>query len=266
MKHSTWTQKICLAFIVMFNLLAFAPWRVAAVGQTLSGKPAVVDQANIFTDEQEQSLAKEADRLAQRLDMDVVIVTTDNTENKSSMAYADDYFDYNGYGSDEKKSGVLYLIDMDNRNAWISTTGRGIDAFTDARIDKILDSAFGPLSQGHYAKSASVFISEADRLVGPRRFQIKHGLVGLVAAFAAFCMKFFGSRSRYVKKAQSWNYDLTKMAIADFPVFNTVMVDQSVTRTYQPRQVSSGGRGGGGGSSTHTGSSGTTHGGGGRSF
>ena len=38
---------------------------------------------------------------ANNTSMDIVIVTTDDAEGKSSLAYADDFFDYNGYGVGE---------------------------------------------------------------------------------------------------------------------------------------------------------------------
>ena len=51
--------------------------------------------------------------------MDAVIVTSNNLNGKSQQDYADDYFDYNGYGVGEDKSGLLLLIDMDDRKVWI---------------------------------------------------------------------------------------------------------------------------------------------------
>ena len=41
--------------------------------------------------------------------MDAVIVTSNNLNGKSQQDYADDYFDYNGYGVGKEKSGLLSL-------------------------------------------------------------------------------------------------------------------------------------------------------------
>ena len=90
--------------------------------------------------ENEEALEAEIAELRERWTIDVVIVTTDDAHGKSSMEYADDFFDYNGFGYDKPMGdGVLFLIDMDNRQIWISTCGKAIIYFTDSRIDEALD-------------------------------------------------------------------------------------------------------------------------------
>ena len=77
----------------------------------------VEDAAGLLTQEEIDDLQSEAERLYELYGRDVVIVTTNDTDGKSAMEFADDYFDYNGY-SDE---GLLLLVDMGNREWWIST-------------------------------------------------------------------------------------------------------------------------------------------------
>ena len=66
-------------------------------------------------------------------------VTADTINGETPMAYADDYYDYNGYGAGADNDGILLLLSMEDRDWWISTTGYGIDAFTDYGIDVIGD-------------------------------------------------------------------------------------------------------------------------------
>ena len=58
--------------------------------------------------------------------------------------------------------GVLFLIYMDNREAWSSTTGAAVNILTDGRIDDILDEAYVGLSEGEYAEAAFAFLENAD--------------------------------------------------------------------------------------------------------
>ena len=51
---------------------------------------------------------------------------------------------------------------MDNREAWISTTGAAVNILTDGRIDDILDEAYVGLSEGEYAEAAFAFLENAD--------------------------------------------------------------------------------------------------------
>lgn len=92
--------------------------------------------------------------------LDAVIVITDNTSGKSSMNFADDYYDNNGYGVGSDYSGLLMLVNMQNREVWISTTGRAINIFTDSRISKMVDHVTSPLSDGDFSSACSIFLSD----------------------------------------------------------------------------------------------------------
>ena len=79
------------AILIFFNLLIYS----VAV---LATKPLVFDEARLLTNEQVLELDKEANILSDKYAMDIVITTTNDAEGKSSMEYADDYFDYGGFG------------------------------------------------------------------------------------------------------------------------------------------------------------------------
>ena len=79
----------------------------------------VVDDANLLSSQEETKLRIDLENFKNEYNMDAVIVTSNNLNGKSQQDYADDYFDYNGYGVGKEKSGLLLLIDMENRNIWI---------------------------------------------------------------------------------------------------------------------------------------------------
>ena len=114
----------------------------------------VEDAAGLLTQEEIDDLQSEAERLYELYGRDVVIVTTNDTDGKSAMEFADDYFDYNGY-SDE---GLLLLVDMGNREWWISTEGSCIEAFTDAEIQNIGEAVAGYLANGDYKGAFDEFL------------------------------------------------------------------------------------------------------------
>ena len=89
----------------------------------------VVDDANLLSSEEEQQLREDLASFKEQYNMDAVIVTSNDLGGKSQMDYADDYFDYNGYGVGENKSGLLLLIDMDDRKVWITTQLKNADYF-----------------------------------------------------------------------------------------------------------------------------------------
>ena len=60
------------------------------------GASRLVDNADLLTEEEENLLLARLDEVSQRQQFDVVIVTASSIDGKSPMAYADDFFDYNG--------------------------------------------------------------------------------------------------------------------------------------------------------------------------
>jgi uncharacterized protein len=105
-------KKLLCIFAALLLMLVLAVPALAATDH-------VIDDADLLTPSQEQQLEEKLAAVSENLGMDIVVATTNHTGYKSTGAYADDLYDYSGYGDD----GALYLIDMDNRQMWISTAG-----------------------------------------------------------------------------------------------------------------------------------------------
>lgn len=252
----------------------------------------VHDQANLFTDEEEQLLAEQIAALIAKHQIDIVVVTTEDARGLSEVEYADDFYDYNGYGYDEAgaefgtdRDGFLFLIDMDNRNIYISTRGGVIGLYNDYAIERLLDAAYPYVSDGEYYECARAFLQKADSIadsraayrggngaspaptpVGTSRLNLE--LVGMsllggigVALAVVLIMLFFHKRS--LSATLHGGGYVPHGGIAETHR-QDIFVNTYTTRTAIPQESSGGG--GGGGSSSHTSSSGGSHGGGGRSF
>lgn len=92
--------------------------------------PRLADQEELLTTEEQEELLARLDEISERQQCDVVIVTVASIEGKTATEYADDYFDYQGYGYGEKSDGILLLVGMKERVWAISTHGSlGISGF-----------------------------------------------------------------------------------------------------------------------------------------
>lgn len=113
----------------------------------------VHDDAQLFTEEEIQTMDSMIEHIRQCYQMDVCVLTTRDvpvTDDDNTLAdYADKYYEDNGYGLGKDRSGMLFMIDMNNRYVYISTAGSAIDCMTDARIDDILDMIFACLEEGY---------------------------------------------------------------------------------------------------------------------
>ena len=88
--------------------------------------PCVVDEAGLLSQQETDSLTEKAEDLRHTYEMDVVILTVTSLNGKSSMAYAEDYYDESGYGIDAQRSGVLFLLAMEERELYIDTSGDAV--------------------------------------------------------------------------------------------------------------------------------------------
>lgn len=142
---------ICICFCIACGLC-----RVQA---DTSGQR-IFDDAGLFTDAEEAQLQTLCTEKIAEGRLDIVVVTTESTGSKSAMAYADDFYDENGFGYDGN-TGVLLLIDMGEREIWISTTGEAESYFTDRRLDALLDTLADALADEEYAYGARQFIENS---------------------------------------------------------------------------------------------------------
>ena len=120
----------------------------------------VYDFASLLTLDEIETLQEKATSLADTYQMDIGIVTTEDTKGASAMTYADNFYDENGFGYGIDKDGLLFLIDMDHRELYISTCGKGITYFTDLRISQMLDSIYYFASDGDYYGAATDFLDQ----------------------------------------------------------------------------------------------------------
>ncbi len=126
----------------------------------------VIDRADVLTDAQENTLNEELSALSDAKNADFVVLTVASLEGKSSLDFADDYFDYNGYGRGEDRSGMLLLFKngvSGDRDIALSTRGELYDCVTDKDSDDFLDSIIPDLMDENYTDAFSAFVRFAEK-------------------------------------------------------------------------------------------------------
>lgn len=128
--------------------------------QTATSTQGVYDYASLFTTEEVQNLESKINEIRTTYNMDAFILTTDDAQGKTTTAFADDFLFDLGYGQTDTDS-VLFIIDMDNRNVKISTSGvNTFSYFTDARCELIIDKLYGDLKEGNYYQTGNIFLEQ----------------------------------------------------------------------------------------------------------
>lgn len=260
------TMMLCL-IIPVAATTSFVP-----VERTL---PLLVDDAGLLTDSEYDTLLELLERISESRECEVAVVTVNSTEGYTAEEYADDIYDYYGFGYGENDDGMLLLLDMGNRKWHITTYGFGAVALHDSHIASIGEKIVPYLSDGDYYDAFTEFANECDwyieyarrddsdyeysgPILFPPQFIIGSIVLGFVIALIAT-----GTMRSKLKTIRS------KSGAADYTVkdslkvlrSNDIFLYRNVTKTAKPDDDNSGG-----GSSMHTSSSGRSHGGGGGSF
>lgn len=234
--------------------------------------PRLVDNASLLTDDEANKLTEKLDNISEKHQLDVIIITVDSLEGYGPMEFADDIYDYNGFGFGPNDDGILLLLSMEERDWAISTTGYGIIAFTDAGKKYMTDNFVKFLSKGDYYKGFEKFANLADDFVNQARTNIPYDInnlpkeinstVGILISIIGggligfIVTAFMKGKLKSVSKQRVASKYL--VASSMLPLANNdLYLYSTVTRTERKKENESSR----GGSTTHRSSSGKTHGG-----
>ncbi len=127
----------------------------------------VFDYGDMFSDSEELYLQERCAEAKEKLELDLVIVTTRDLGDKSEVEYADDFYDYGGYS----ESGILYLIDEDEEGVYFSTCGLAMVYMDDYDIEDLIDAVWDEYVDYDYYGSAKDFVSHAEDVISSRKKQ-----------------------------------------------------------------------------------------------
>lgn len=267
-------KKMPAFFLLLFLFAALLSFGV------LAGAERVLDNAGLFSESEQTEINGLAENLANLTGADVLVLTVSDAKGKTARQVADDFYYENSRGTGADKSGILYLIDMDNREAYIYTKGEMLAYFNDARVSVTLDDVAPFLAEADYAGSARKFFetvniyysigktednSPPQEEEGPQPIHhILFGGVGLLAGGIAV-----GSvKRKYNMQGKTYAYPFHNQSQLKLLRQEDRLINRAVTFIRIPKNPPPGSSSGGGGSRTSTFSSrgGGFHGGGGRKF
>jgi len=270
-------RKIKFLFIL---LLVFVGMDLVSAESEIDTSIKVYDYADILTSSEEEELQLLANKYIDKYNMDMVLVTVKEHNKIDTKEYAQDFYDYNGFGIGDTNDGLIFVIDLSfgYTDIYIATTGEAIRVYDDYRINSMLDNIAFYKDFGYYDMFES-FINDSDKfammgvaesnintvidkfgnLVRKKRIHwIPITIISLIVSGIVLLIFIF--KNRMVKKSINATYYLDEGSVNI-----NVRKDRYITsHTTSVRINNSSSSGGIGGSSISRGSSGISHGGGGR--
>ena len=263
-------MKKIILFISFVLIIASCSLSVFA-GNTAKNRN-VIDNAGILSDTEEANLSDQLEKLADKYNIDAVVVTTTDIElnglsdyefERALMNYADDYYDYNGYAD----NGFLLLLafdpNSDDRGFWISTKGKCIDYFTTEDIYDIMYDYSNDTRTANigFYKAISNSVDGCRKVI--KDYKSLSPIVYVIAVVVGLITMLIGSSSMVNKlksvRSKAGASEYIKKDSLNITGSNEIFLYRNVSRT----KIESSSRSGGGSSGSHVSSSGSSHGGGG---
>lgn len=246
MKHKLLSLLLLLILLCSLTLTAYA------------APPRVNDYAGLLNAGDAAALEEEFAYYKESFDLDVVVVTVDSLDGKTAQAYADDYYDYGGYG----ENGVLLLVSMGEREWHISTSGTAIGLIDDSDLVYLEDRIVPHLSDGDYYEAFYQFQYSLLGCVTPES-PLDNLIISLPAGLIVALIVILIMRATMNTKTAQRTADAYQTRDSfHLRTHQDLFLYSNVTKQPIPQQTSSGS----GGSSVHRSSSGSSHGGRGGKF
>lgn len=264
-------KKILSLLIVILTVVSLTAFAVPSGAE--GDLPHVVDFTNSLTSAEIKEYDAKLSEIGKKYSEDLVVVIVDeenaialqekyNESYYSLMAIADDYYDYNGYGAGEKKSGMLILLrtgEPYSNHFHLSTAGDLIGKCdSDEDIDEVYYEVKPHLVSGDISGAVGATVEGMEKLVsGAKGFHLaKKIIISLLIGFAVAGIAVLVMKSKLKSVGR-------QTAAASYVVpgsFNLVesrdlFLYANVSRTERASETRSGGGG-------HVSSSGVSHGGG----
>jgi len=255
--------KLCLAVMIVFFV------------SPIFAQERIIDNADILSLQDKENLKIMISSIASMYDFDLVIVIENDIGGASPMAYADDFFDYKGYGLGQNRDGCLFLLVTGSRDYWFSTSGRGIKMYNSTALNKLKSDIVKLFKSGGYYEAFHTFLLDSEEFLAldakgrNYNFFYQWNLVlvlivwGVAIVIGLIVVQVWKKgMDTALPQTQAAAY-MVPGSLA-FKEKNDIFLYSTVTKSERQSENSSSGGGRGGGS--HSGSSGSSHGGGGGSY
>ena len=232
--------------------------------------PRLVDNAELLSSYEKQSLEAQLDKISEKYSFDVAFVSEKSLSAVDAQAAADDIYDYNGYGYGENYDGILFYIADSERKYHFSVCGSGETIFNENGLAYLEKKIVPYLKKDNYYAAVKSYADHTEELLemaaegkpfNKRQHSMKYILCVIAGALllplilAYFMMhKKLCAMKTAVKEDNAANYMKPNSMNLDFS--RDIFLYSTVTKTEKPKSDSG----------SHTSSSGRSHGGRGGSF
>lgn len=152
------------SFIMLFIFIIFSIYPVMAAEKT---SQKVYDFAGLLTPTEVAELERLSNEYSQKREVDIIILTTNDTQGKDVVEYMQDFYDEQGLGYDKAHGNTAILtIDMEHRETYVAGFYKGEEYLDNSRCDLIREKITPYLSSGDYYEAFDTYIDLSYQYMG----------------------------------------------------------------------------------------------------
>ncbi|KHO38571.1 hypothetical protein OR62_09795 [Clostridium tetani] len=156
--------KITPFFIILFLFIAFAMnLKVLASGTNQK----IYDFAELLTLEEKKEFEEIASKYSEKREIDIIILTTNNTKDKDIVKYMKDFYNEKALGYDKPHGNCAILtIDVQHRGVYLAGFYKGEEYLDNSRCDLIRKKITPDLLKKNYYDAFKYFIETSYKYMG----------------------------------------------------------------------------------------------------
>ncbi|MDH6365762.1 uncharacterized protein M2139_002785 [Enterococcus sp. PF1-24] len=262
-----------LIFLLSGLLLVFG---IVLTKPVVAAASNVEDRIGLFDPDEIIQLSAAIEEVNPQFKGNLFVITTDDSQQKVAD-FADDYL-LTKVGANKNAS--VLVINMSQREIYVSTSGNMIDYITSKRLNEMLDEMYEEMTVANYYGAAEIFVqrnaeyieagipnknyqvdSSTGKIIYKKQISLLELIIGLVLASLAGGGFFIYNNAKYQLKAKDYRYAYRENSQLELTGRNDRLVNSFVRTRRIPKPSNNGGGSGG----THS-RGGGSFGGGGRKF
>lgn len=157
----------------MWSMLLLAVCLLLPIGMmadeaaAATSKQLIYDEAGLLSPQEREELSLLASEYGAERETDILIVTSNNSDNIDVMKMTQDFYDEHGPGYDKTHgNAVILTVDMRNREIYLAGFYKAKEYLDDNRLDKIRNQMTPDLTNGDYKAAFETYILKAHYYMG----------------------------------------------------------------------------------------------------
>jgi uncharacterized protein len=157
-------MKTRLRTLSLFILIFFLMFSGDALATT---KQKIYDYAELLTAEEVEDLERLATAYSDETEVDIIILTTNETDGRAVEDYMGDFYDEEGLGYNKQHGDTVILtLDMGQREVYVAGFYKGELYIDNSRAELIREEIMPNLSEGYYFEAFTEFIEQTRYYLG----------------------------------------------------------------------------------------------------